>query len=93
MGDDLRYITTHMSQRITNFSIKIDLDRLNEAYFSRHPAPEGKIIMIHYTGKGYRLCLMRERTPHTDFPKSGTPIMSKREISALITGILAGLDL
>lgn len=78
---------------ITLQDIKIDLDRLNEAYFSRHPAPEGKIILIHHAGQGYRLCLMRERTPHMDFPNSGTPILPKREISMLIAGILAGLNL
>lgn len=79
-----------MSYRITRKELQITLDRINEAFKIKWPSA-ATITLVRYQGRGYELRAIGE-----GFDKSmhGAPsLLSTREMSIYLDGILAGLSL
>jgi len=94
MGNDCRYITTHMSQRITRQDLQITTDRINESFKAKWPLA-ATLTLIRYQGRGYEVRMIGEMHYNKPFPlyQFRPLILTTREMSIYLDGILAGLSL
>ena len=94
MGNDLSYITTHMSHRITRQDLQITIDQINESFKAEWPNA-ATLTLIRYQGRGYEVRMIGQNNYNEPFPhfRFRPMILKTREMSIFLDGILAGFSL